>query len=152
MADNENENIEVNEDEPVRSKRIIELEEADSLTSGMYFVTDAQVGGSKKVTADLVANTIGGKVMPLVAPAYNPLSVYDIGEYVTHEDKLYRCIVQIETTELWTPAHWQETTYAEEAANAYEMCNEVSDNVESLIDTSIRLDDQGHLYVDDGEE
>lgn len=41
---------------------------------------------------------------------------FAVGDLVSHGAKLYRCIVEITEAEVWTPAHWTETTVAEEMA------------------------------------
>lgn len=41
-----------------------------------------------------------------IAPAYDASSTYAVGEYVMHNNSLYRCTTAITTAEAWTAAHW----------------------------------------------
>ena len=50
------------------------------------------------------------------ADEYSSSGTYAIGNFVTHDGKLYECNTDIPTPEAWTPAHWTETTMADETA------------------------------------
>ena len=41
-----------------------------------------------------------------LAPAYSTSATYAVGQYVTYNGGLYRCISAITTAESWTAAHW----------------------------------------------
>lgn len=47
----------------------------------------------------------------IVAPQYNPQSPYSVGDYVIHNDLLYRCTTAIGSSgETWTSGHWTQVT------------------------------------------
>lgn len=45
-----------------------------------------------------------------VAAAYNPNSLYDVGDLVTYKGGFYKCKTAIETAEAWNAAHWDAVT------------------------------------------
>ena len=45
-----------------------------------------------------------------VAAAYNPNSLYDVGDLVTYKGGFYKCKTAIETAEAWNAAHWDVVT------------------------------------------
>ena len=46
----------------------------------------------------------------VVGDEYDSAELYESGELVLHEGSLYRCSVDIDTPEEWTPSHWTEVT------------------------------------------
>ena len=48
-----------------------------------------------------------------IAEIYSDGNLYDVGDYVTHDNKLYRCNTAITVAESWTAAHWTEVTIGE---------------------------------------
>ena len=60
----------------------------------------------------------------LVAGTYSTNSTYEVGDYVYYSGNLYRCIVQIDTAEEWTPAHWEQVALADDVRN---LKSEISD-------------------------
>ena len=59
-----------------------------------------------------------------VADVYTP-QAYSIGDYVTHDNKLYRAIVDIPTAEVWDETHWEEVNVADVVAELQEDTAEV---------------------------
>ncbi|MDN0031604.1 hypothetical protein QVN85_01685 [Oscillibacter valericigenes] len=53
------------------------------------------------------------------AEPYSAAKTYAVGDYCTHDGKLYRCTTAITAAEAWNAAHWAETTVAEEFAVLY---------------------------------
>lgn len=49
-----------------------------------------------------------------VAPEYDSLQTYAVGDIAYRNSLLYRCTTAIDTPENWTPAHWAQTTVADE--------------------------------------
>ena len=70
-------------------------------------VSDSQVQEILDMSADVIAasanvSTLRGNF----APAYSSSATYVVGDYVMHDNQLYRCTTAITTAEAWTPAHW----------------------------------------------
>lgn len=82
-------------------KQISDLTSASSLTDGSLFVLE-QGGAAKKANWGMMKNYLS----PGIAPQYSTSSTYAVGDYVIHNDQLYRCITAITTAEAWTAAHW----------------------------------------------
>lgn len=82
-------------------KQISDLTSASSLTDGSLFVLE-QGGAAKKANWGMMKNYLS----PGIAPQYSTSSTYAVGDYVIHNDQLYRCITAITTAEDWTAAHW----------------------------------------------
>lgn len=55
-------------------------------------------------------NADGNMFENIVASKYSPTANYNVGDYVIHNNKFYRCIIKISTAEPWIPSHWFETT------------------------------------------
>ena len=53
------------------------------------------------------------------AAEYSATATYAIGDYCTHDGKLYRCTTAITEPEDWTEAHWTETTVGSELTAIY---------------------------------
>lgn len=49
-----------------------------------------------------------------LAPAYSTSSTYAVGQYRTHDGKMYRCVSPITTAEAWTSSHWSEVKIGNE--------------------------------------
>ena len=53
-----------------------------------------------------------------VAEGYSSLETYKKGEYVVHENKLYRAKQDINAAEEWTSEHWQQIRIADDVRSA----------------------------------
>lgn len=53
------------------------------------------------------------------AAEYSATATYAMGDYCTHDGKLYRCTTAITEAEAWTEAHWTETTVGAELTAIY---------------------------------
>ena len=54
-------------------------------------------------------------LIPVVADAYDSTASYAVGDYCTHNDKMWRCNTAIGSGgEAWNSAHWTEVTVGEE--------------------------------------
>ena len=56
--------------------------------------------------ATTAATAASAFVPNVVAPAYSDSATYTVGDYVTKDNYLYRCISDISTAENWTASHW----------------------------------------------
>jgi hypothetical protein len=45
----------------------------------------------------------------VIAPAFNEVSTYALGDYVMHEGKLYECTTAITVPGAWVAANWTES-------------------------------------------
>lgn len=53
------------------------------------------------------------------AAEYSAAQTYALGDYCTHDGKLYRCTTAITEAEAWTEAHWTETSVTAELIAIY---------------------------------
>ena len=113
------------------TKRIIELPDASqTITNDDYFAIDNANGDTGKIPASLFTST------SREADQYDPEETYAVGDLCINNNVLYRCTTAITTAEVWTPAHWTQTTLANEIstlnssltqkANATDLTSEVS--------------------------
>lgn len=49
---------------------------------------------------------VTGRIYDDIATVYDPDATYDVGNYVLHDGKLYKCAEAITAPEAWTDAHW----------------------------------------------
>jgi len=57
-----------------------------------------------------VEDTRYSNINNMIAAEYDSTITYSIGDLVVYNDKLYRCVSDIVNAEVWTPAHWSETS------------------------------------------
>lgn len=57
------------------------------------------------------------------APAYSTSGLYAVGQYVTYNGNLYRCIAPITSGESWTAAHWVQVSLGAEVSDAKSILN-----------------------------
>lgn len=50
--------------------------------------------------------------------SYDNTATYQVGDIVTHNALLYKCIVDINTAEEWNAEHWQETNALDQISSA----------------------------------
>ena len=67
------------------------------------------------------AKESGGSATDMIADPYSSSATYSVGDYCSHEGKLYRCTTAISTAEDWTAAHWTETTVEQEVEAGQEL-------------------------------
>lgn len=60
-----------------------------------------------------LTNDAGYAKSSIVAPEYSEEATYDVGDYVTYENTLYKCNSKITTAEEWNPEHWTAVNVAE---------------------------------------
>ena len=53
-----------------------------------------------------VKDELDDKADKIDIPEYDATHTYNAGDYVTYDNKIYACIVNITTPETWTPSHW----------------------------------------------
>lgn len=55
-----------------------------------------------------------------LAPNYSNAKLYRKGQYCTYDGGVYRCLINIEATENWKPAHWQQVTIGDQLMSVME--------------------------------
>lgn len=80
---------------------------------------------------DVIYQVLGGggigseKLLALAAAVpYSTSQTYALGAYCTRGGKLYRCTTAISAAEVWTDAHWTETTVGAELVDIYTALSE----------------------------
>ena len=61
---------------------------------------------------DLIEQYLG-RTQDMIAPMYDDTATYDVGDIVTYESNLYKCITAISTAETFDPTKWERTTASE---------------------------------------
>ena len=74
------------------------------------------------------AKAVGDALKAGIAPAYSASSTYAVGEYVLHNNTLYRCTTAITTAEEWTAAHWTAAKLGEDLTDCSRHLNDVEEN------------------------
>ena len=64
---------------------------------------------------DLIEQYLG-RTQDMIAPLYDDTATYDVGDIVTYESNLYKCITAISTAETFDPTKWEATTAVEEGS------------------------------------
>jgi hypothetical protein len=62
---------------------------------------------------DLIEQYLG-RTQDMIAPLYDDTATYDVGDIVTYESNLYKCITAISTAETFDPTKWEATTASED--------------------------------------
>ena len=113
------------------TKRIIELPDASqTITNDDYFAIDNANGDTGKIPASLFTST------SREADQYDPEETYAVGDLCINNNVLYRCTTAISTAEVWTPAHWTQTTLANEIST-------LNSSLTDTITTNVILSDIG---------
>lgn len=83
----------------------------------------------------------------IVAPQYSNSSPYNIGDYVIHDDLLYKCTTAIGSSgESWTAAHWTAVKVGSELSNLKSASvHGTNQNLTSTTGTDICNDDLNNL-------
>lgn len=67
---------------------------------------------------------VGGEIDAILnAAEYSSAQTYTLGDYCTHDGKLYRCTTAITEAEVWTAEHWSETSVIAELIAIYSCLN-----------------------------
>ena len=73
------------------------------------FTTDV-ITQKTSVSKNLLSNLDTSAETDWTAPAYNANMTYAVGEYCSHDNRNYRCIVTISQPEAWNASHWEQIT------------------------------------------
>lgn len=61
-----------------------------------------------KVAAAAASAAEAQALVNVLAPTYSAEETYEVGDYVVHSSRIYKCKTAITTAEAWTAAHWDE--------------------------------------------
>ena len=112
------------------TKRIIELPDASqTITNDDYFAIDNANGDTGKIPASLFTST------SREADQYDPEETYAVGDLCINNNVLYRCTTAISTAEVWTPAHWTQTTLANEISTLNSSLTEKANKSWTYVDS-----------------
>lgn len=71
----------------------------------------------------------GAGAVDVTASAYSSSKTYAVGDYVIHNDYLYRCTTAITTAEAWTSGHWTQVLLGDEVSDL----KSALDNIDRII-------------------
>lgn len=91
-----------------------------------------------KATGDAIA-AAKTAVLNAMAPAYSPSGTYEVGKYVNHDGKIYRCITAITTAEAWTAGHWTEVPLGTDLASQVSDLKTQIDDVNSALSEAVTM-------------
>ena len=75
--------------------------------------------------------------LPVITDAYDATSTYDVGDLCIHNDALYKCTTAITVAEAWTPAHWTQTSIADELTGKQNILTPISKTITPRTGTTI---------------
>lgn len=67
-----------------------------------------------KATLLQALGSVFDTIEPNFADAYDKTATYSVGDYVIHDNSLYKCNTAISTAEEWEATHWTQVNVAEE--------------------------------------
>lgn len=68
----------------------------------------------------------------VVADEYSSSVTYSVGDYCTHDNKMYRCTTVISTAEAWTSGHWTQVIVGDELEKKSEIISITKEQWDSL--------------------
>ena len=89
----------------------------------------------------------GGGATGVVADGYDATKTYSIGDYVIHNDVLYKCTTAIPTAESWTAGHWTSVALA----NDVNAIKKYAEEFETEITSELVLLESNNLIKNDAE-
>ena len=98
------------------------------IREGAYGTSYSTAGEAVRAQIKLMAVTNSAE--------YGSAQTYAMGDYCTHDGKLYRCTTAITEAEAWTDAHWTETSVSAELKAIYKDLQNKADTTKK---TSITL-------------
>lgn len=146
------------------------VEAAASSVLDMQVVVNTRPAGSQatysydeslnKATFGIPQGEPGAGAVGTVASAYDASKTYAVGDYVIHNNNLYRCITAITNAEAFTASHWTRIVLADDVTDLKTDLNGLSyDTIEQVFEhdtntpyyastsNGYRLTDDGHSQV-----
>jgi hypothetical protein len=86
----------------------------------------------------------------MIAPLYDDTATYDVGDIVTYESKLYKCITAIATPETFDDTKWEATTAVEEGSGGGGGSSVIPNPTGTPTDTLSTIGIDGAIYGIEG--
>ena len=91
-----------------------------------------------------------GRTQDMIAPLYDDTETYDVGDIVTYESNLYKCITAISTAETFDPTKWEATTAVEEGSGGGGGSSVIPNPTGTPTDTLSTIGIDGTIYGIEG--
>jgi len=98
---------------------------------------------------DLIEQYLG-RTQDMIAPMYDDTATYDVGDIVTYESNLYKCITAISTAETFDPTKWEATTAVEEGSGGGGGSSVIPNPTGTPTDTLSTVSIDGTIYGIEG--
>lgn len=98
---------------------------------------------------DLIEQYLG-RTQDMIAPMYDDTATYDVGDIVTYESNLYKCITAISTAETFDPTKWKATTAVEEGSGGGGGSSVIPNPTGTPTDTLSTVSIDGTIYGIEG--
>lgn len=98
---------------------------------------------------DLIEQYLG-RTQDMIAPMYDDTATYDVGNIVTYESNLYKCITAISTAETFDPTKWEATTAVEEGSGGGGGSSVIPNPTGTPTDTLSTIGIDGTIYGIEG--
>ena len=98
---------------------------------------------------DLIEQYLG-RTQDMIAPMYDDTATYDVGDIVTYESNLYKCITAISTAETFDPTKWEATTAVEEGSGGGGGSSVIPNPTGTPTDTLSTIGIDGTIYGIEG--
>lgn len=91
-----------------------------------------------------------GRTQDMIAPMYDDTATYDVGDIVTYESNLYKCITAITTPETFDDTKWEATTAVEEGSGGGGGSSVIPNPTGTPTDTLSTIGIDGTIYGIEG--
>lgn len=98
---------------------------------------------------DLIERYLG-RTQDMIAPMYDDTATYEVGDIVTYESNLYKCITAISTAETFDPTKWEATTAVEEGSGGGGGSSVIPNPTGTPTDTLSTVSIDGTIYGIEG--
>lgn len=98
---------------------------------------------------DLIEQYLG-RTQDMIAPMYDDTATYDVGDIVTYESNLYKCITAITTPETFDDTKWEATTAVEEGSGGGGGSSVIPNPTGTPTDTLSTIGIDGTIYGIEG--
>lgn len=113
--------------------------ETETLPAGTQ-ATYAYDEATNTATFGIPQGEAGAGSAGVVADAYSASQTYAVGDYVIHNNKLYRCTTAITTAESFTASHWTQIVLSDEASDSKIEINKNSVAISNISDINYTTD------------
>lgn len=119
---------------------VLDMEvEAQTLPAGSL-ATYSYDEALNKATFGIPQGEAGAGAAGVTASAYSASRTYAVGEYVIHNNNLYRCTTAITTAEAFTAAHWTQVVLSDDVSDLKSDINAINYDLSDLSDVAKVID------------